>query len=563
MSLTTLPRETLDQVFSHLDWPDVKKLRTLHPRLSDIGLEFFPREVTLVATKWSQDRVTRLLSLEPVRKNVKALTICCYLYWPKDQGPNAIPDQELRKTVKKTYTRHCKMIYRKSYPAFLKEILQKLPSLESVAISDYPRPFEILPRSEKSMQVLEDRYLLGAGAPEGKIDLVKQVLDAVLLSFGTHSSGQQQRQRPSISLEYSYGPYGLEKRSNRELSPFLAGYDRVKHLKLAMAHEDHEQTGDWKLHETYLKNAGHFAAKMRNLESLELSLDSPWAQFSDFSGGLHNPLQLPKLKRLALNDMFFDTWHVIPFLSLHKSTLESLSFSTCTINKNHSKTSWFKFLKDIGDEYSLKSLELHTILQHSLEPCDGWPEVYPETIPPERAVRYLLSKQRTNMKGEEDAVSRYPYDWESITWSSVEADFNKLSRRVFNDSPLLPASWRDSPFAPLRWIPRWQGPLPGEEDDRDEANVPDDGIPPHAWAGAGQQEQSDEDFDDEDSDDLSNEGRNSESEDLRQAIFGHARRGGGQFTWASPGLRQNMTSRQITLGRGSNAFQVTEHNLYL
>ena len=484
-----------------------------------------------------------------------------------------------------------------SYLSCFKGVLRKLPSLESVAITDYPRPFEILPRSEKSMQVLKGRYLLGAGAPEGKIDLAKQILDAVLSSSGKRSSGQQlqQQQRPSISLEYSYGPYGLEKKSKRELSPLLAGYDSVRHLKLAMSYEDHYKTGNWESHEAYMKNAGRFAAEMRNLESLELALDSPWGEFNDFSGGPRDPIQLPRLKRLALIDMLFDTRHVLPFLSLHKSTLESLSFSTCTINKNHSKTSWFGFFKEIEGELSLKSLELHTILQHSLEPCDEWPERYPETVPPERAVRYLISGKKTNMQNEEDRVSRYSYEWESITWSSVEADFKKLSRRVYDDSPLLPASWRDSAFAPLRWIPRWQGPLPGEEDDTNEADSDEDfenisnegrnprphdfraqivhrpasegleqfpGLRPHITTrqiprGHGRytfdaSESDDEDFE------ISHEGRNPESDAFREAIFGYATGDGAPSVWASPGLRQNMTTRQVPIGRGRDAFEVTE-----
>ena len=110
MSLPALPGETLNQVFSYLDWSDVRNLRPLHFRLAEIGLGFFPREVTLVATRWSLDRVTNLLSLEPVRTNVKALTVCCYLYWPVDEGPNSIPDRDLRRTVRKAYNRQCKMM---------------------------------------------------------------------------------------------------------------------------------------------------------------------------------------------------------------------------------------------------------------------------------------------------------------------------------------------------------------------------------------------------------------------------------------------------------------------
>ncbi|MCJ1325972.1 hypothetical protein MMC10_002635 [Thelotrema lepadinum] len=464
MSLPTLPDEITGQILSHLEWPDIKNIRTLHRKLADVGLEYFPRNVTLVATKWSLDRVNSLLSLETVRKNVKSLTICCYLYLPKDQGPTFIPNPELRKTAKKAFSRHCKMIHHGSYLASLKEILQKLPSLESVAISDYPRSSEILPRSQNSKQVSKDRYLSGAGAPEGKTDLVKQVLDAVLIKLGDHSPANQQ---PSISLEYSYGPYGLEKVSDRELSPL--GLETIKQLKLGMAYETHEQTGNWRTHEGYFRDAGSFAARASNLESLELALNSPWGSFKEFCQlrQFRPYLRLPKLKHLGLDGMLFDKCDVFPFFENHKATLESLSFKACMIMNNHSRTSWFDFFKDVEGTLSLQSLELHTILSHDPEPCDDWPTRYPETIPPERAVRYLASRQKTKMRGKEDAVSQHPYDWESLTWSSVKSDYTRLSRRISRKSPLLPVWWRDTAFAPEKWIPIWQDGLSDQEDDSD------------------------------------------------------------------------------------------------
>ena len=442
MSLTTLPRETIDQIFSHLEWPEIRNLRESHRRLAEIGLEYFPQTVTLAATKWSLQRVNELLSLETVRTKVKTLSICCYVY---------LPDFGDKRSVKKTFNRHCRMIRDGDYLASLKTILQKLPSLESVIISDYPRPNEILPRSPDP-QLWREQYLYSEGAPEGKKDLVKQVLDAILLRFADSSLGHGKLS----SLEYSYGPYGLEE---SDTLPLEAGLDNVKHLKLGMSYERHIETGNYIVHIRWGKDVGRFTAKLKNLESLHLELTSPWASFEDFSMNL----RLPKLKKLALSSMLFDARDLLQFFSHHKSTLESLSLSTTTVMWNHMQMSWFTFFKETEKELSLKSLALSLLLQQDPDGGDDWPTRYPDTIPPERAIRYLVSSQKTNMQGEEDAISQHPYDWRSITWNSIKADFTSLSRPITNDSP-VPEQWQSNAFAPERWIPSPQTDCGPEEE---------------------------------------------------------------------------------------------------
>ena len=86
---------TIDKIFSFLEWEDIKNLRLQNRQFADIGLNHFPRTVTLVATKWSFDRVEQLLSLEVVRQNVRSLRICCYMFWPTDSGPTSMLTSEL------------------------------------------------------------------------------------------------------------------------------------------------------------------------------------------------------------------------------------------------------------------------------------------------------------------------------------------------------------------------------------------------------------------------------------------------------------------------------------
>ena len=57
-----------------------------------------------------------------------------------------------------------------------------------------------------------------------------------------------------------------------------------------------------------------------------------------------------------------------------------------------------------------------------------WPIHYPNTIPPGRALRCVMSHKKTDMDGSRDAVFWHSYDWESITWNSIESDIRRLHR---------------------------------------------------------------------------------------------------------------------------------------
>ena len=440
MSISAIPREIIDNVFLHLEWPEVRNLRLASRRLAEVGVEYFPRKVTLVATKWSLQRVENLLSLEPVRRNIRSLSICCYVFLPEGEGQsNFVPDPDVRRTVKKTFNRHCNLIKDGDYSTSLEAILRKLPSLESIVISDYPRSKEILPRSQFG-KLPHRHYLSGEGAAVGKEDLLKLVEKAVI---GKLRDQSQASQKPNVSLEHSYCPYGLEDNRSEWLR---AGLESVTHLKLGMSYENHEE-GFWDAHIQWLTRAGRFTSKAQNLESIDLTVTSSWGTFEDFS----KDLKLPKLKRFAVSEMFFDQQHIFPFFETHSATLKSLSFNTTSMNNNHSKTSWFKFFEDLPETLSLESLELSVLLQQS-DAGSNWPIFYPDTVPTERAIRYLVCGQKTNMRGEPDAISEHPYDWESLSWAGVESDFAKLSRPIRRNDP-IPQRWRKSLFAPKRWIP--------------------------------------------------------------------------------------------------------------
>ena len=147
MSLPSLPREVLDDIFSDLDWSDIKNVRLQHRRLAEIGLEYFPREITLPTSDWSLERVEKLLSLEAVCKNVRCVSICCYVISPLPDpcGSDSTTIAIFRTAIEEMLNRQYKLLQHGTYFTAIKAILQKLSRLESVVVPSDPRhPYNIV-----------------------------------------------------------------------------------------------------------------------------------------------------------------------------------------------------------------------------------------------------------------------------------------------------------------------------------------------------------------------------------------------------------------------------------
>ena len=251
-------------------------------------------------------------------------------------------------------------------------------------------------------------------------------MNAVLSYFSDLS---MQHQNPKCSLDYSYGPFDLEYMDTVSLQ---AGLGSLTHLKLRTASTgfrtvlmpalDNLVEGggvypNWLLN-SWISAVSSFTTKAKNLVSLELQFKSGFKRFS-------RDLMLPKLKRLSLRRARFDKPDALEFLKRHSATLVSLSLSGSMLRDYPDRTPLWAFFKELQSEMSLRSLEISPFLRNGPEFGDVWPT----TIPPERSIRYLVSGQKTNMAGELDTVSRYPFQWDKITWSSVQADYHRVVTR--------------------------------------------------------------------------------------------------------------------------------------
>ena len=226
MPLSTLPNEILYNIFSYLGWSDVKNVRAQDRRLAEIGLEYFPREITIVATDWrSLERVEKLVSLGPVGKNVRFVSICCYVRFPNLPGPGSTVTTAFGSVLKDILDRHCNSVQEGTYSAAIKAILQKLHRLESVVIPyDYHQTYNVVVTQAVYDQLPGNHEDYTTKLLKCKKGLLKQVMNAVLLRFSELSL---QQQKPKRSLEYTYTHNEIEEKDTISLH---AGLKSLTHL---------------------------------------------------------------------------------------------------------------------------------------------------------------------------------------------------------------------------------------------------------------------------------------------------------------------------------------------
>ncbi|MCJ1329808.1 hypothetical protein MMC10_006489 [Thelotrema lepadinum] len=160
-----------------------------------------------------------------------------------------------------------------------------------------------------------------------------------------------------------------------------------------------------------------------NLTSLDLAMY--WRYF-DFA-----KLSVPKLKRLVLRDGGPGIG-ILGFLERHNTTLEVLQLVSVFFATD--ETSLLTLFEPAKTKslLTLKSMELKYMLESrpvlGAIPYNEWPMKYPDMVAPGRAIRFLMCQEKTDMNGEHDAVSGHPYDWDSITWTTIESDIRRFSR---------------------------------------------------------------------------------------------------------------------------------------
>ena len=137
----------------------------------------------------------------------------------------------------------------------------------------------------------------------------------------------------------------------------------------------------------------------------------------------------PFLYRVALHTVKISGTDFLDFLSLHRLSLRELALSQVWLEAPSDLDiwgDWIEYLAEMSNVVSLSSLTIYGILQ-----SDTSPSVNPEKptlecpqIPVGRVIRYLLCKTKTDFSGQEDEVSRVPYDWNLLGYQDIEDGYS-------------------------------------------------------------------------------------------------------------------------------------------
>ena len=473
MPLLALPNEILDRICSYLEYRKYRKAFMLNycrfappepyyvgnfrmaSRLcAAIGLQYLAREVTLVATPQSLCRLLTL-SCHPVLKaNVKSLRISCFMYADPENfeevqlclGERPASSIEFPVTLPAyyAYISLChgqqKLVQSEHYSDSLKLILSRLPNLRSVKIFD-GATMETIPHDMAPYRAVgyDEGCFLGHSGNWGlQKDFASRVLNHVLIAMKDLTSKEVSR---GFALDYDYTSCGI---SMNKIVSWQRALGNLRCLKLNQTTRDQlsgykstQQYSDWRGDVTS-DTLASFIAAAQNLHELEICMT---ALAMDSAELLHAKAYWPCLKKLTLFQVTLNVEHMIGFFRRQGRTLEVLDLSLSNLEHTCDPTGWAHFFErtHIESLLSLRSLRLCNIsgLDRVLY-FKSWKDLCPNTVPPHRAMRYLMCGKKTDMDGKLDATSLHPYDWNSVSWESIAetckagyAERQKLYSRMY------------------------------------------------------------------------------------------------------------------------------------
>ena len=421
MMLSALPTEIIHAIYTYLETRDVQNLRQTSRTFGEVGLEYLVSEIDLFITEESVARV-EALSLHPVvSKTVKAINICVQICKPYRNQPWLREHEEaIGKITSSIYDLQQSLIESGKFLASVEAILPRLFALQSISIGNAARDRysyrEIVPRSMEplleSVHWSKEKLLDYSSTPD--VDSASQLFEVVLAMI--HRSSLQDNNR-KFSFKYQYWPYGIV---DRDILSLRRGLESLVGLSITTY--------------GFLKRFDNPSALVRkfvafvmmapNLTSLEIG-SFLWSHI------ICEELFVPKLKRLSLQNFQVDADVLLELLNRHHTTLELLQLDRIFFSLD--ETTLIPFFERVKTEavLTLKSLELPGMLESRTQapiPYNEWSTCYPDTVPPGRAIRFLICGEKTDMEGERDAVFWHPYDWNGITWTNITSDIQRMIR---------------------------------------------------------------------------------------------------------------------------------------
>ncbi|MCJ1330130.1 hypothetical protein MMC10_006812 [Thelotrema lepadinum] len=425
--LPDIPIEIMHAIYTHLETCDVKNFRQTSRIFGEIGLEHLIRQTDMVVAEASIARL-EALSLHPVvSKRVKAINLCHLVCKPYlEPGELRERTEIVREMTTSIHDLQLPLIESGTFIAAVKATLPRLSALQSITFpeavpsTDDRMYMELVPRSMEPLldsigwkkEELWRAFLMNN-------NIASQLLQVVLAML-CHSSPR------GISLDYPCWPEGV---MEKDISSWRVGLQKLAHLKIDFWETPEFFDDPW----LPLQKLAAFISMASNLTSLDLALGC----WTPYCVEPHCPFTepfLPKLKRLVIHVESLKANTLLQFLKRHNNTLESLLLWAACFD-SELDIDWIHFFeRAMAESITLESLELVDMLENEewWEELGityaAWPTLYPDTVPPGRALRFLVCQKKTDMEGKRDAVFWHTYDWDSITWTSIASDLQRVTR---------------------------------------------------------------------------------------------------------------------------------------
>ena len=428
MALYALPSEILHMVCTWLRVGDIRSLRQVSRVFGYVGAQYlFPnRTVTLVITEQSMARVGTLSQHPVLSKSIRRLDLCCYM---RKASGRTIPqdlDQATRDKVF-AYIHDAQHSLAKSgtFLASVKGILSRLSNLQSLRITaegyrcremfpdSMARLLEALSRSERDRNMA---YGSSSRADELYQIVAPKLLKTVLEALGDSSLWKRGRE---IWLDCHHWPYPV---LGRDLSTWRDGIENITRLAVHFHHlQDNGRFGNSQLAMSAFVRILTIASNLTDLSISSRRHPSSQILGSDFS-------LPPQLKRLQLAGILTQRDFMFRLFRKDNTRLERLGLGGVKLVHHGNSVSWISLFQGLKNELptSLQDLDICWTIQRErkVEPIyEEWPAQHKEVLPPERALRYLICHNKTH-DGRSDAITRHPYDWESISWTSIISSIN-------------------------------------------------------------------------------------------------------------------------------------------
>ena len=446
MAPPLLPNEVLHNVCCRLDTPDIKNFRQANRQFAAIGLEYIAENVGVVVTHASLARSINIARHPVLKRKVRSITFSPFIYkeykrrnefFRQHKIPNNMFDSKassgLSAMIELASFRSGQQLVlgQGRFVKTIKATLLNFQNLEYIGVERFGSE-ELRPANMKPFEALgwtrNDLYKMRSESFE--MDIASRLMRAIFSVLPKFSNRVKMN---GLVLSFEYAPYPA---SIKNLSSQSATFEMLTSLYLTYPHGNplpyafYEKFNDYEPYkrDSWEEPLSHFLEVCPKLSTFILlgapNLDSKLI-FGDHFVWRH-------LHTVSLSRVTLEKKHMLKFFERHQAILEVLELKRVALysqkNRGQGTGGWESFIPFLECAKTKSNLNLRNFQGYKLGEVgtenlyritEKWHKRYPDIIPFERALRYLMCGRKTDRFGRNDFISEHPYDWNSVTFDSV------------------------------------------------------------------------------------------------------------------------------------------------